>query len=106
MTDHRITLYVKVQPGAKSTEIVGLETIAHPATQQPIVALKLRLAAPPIDGKANQALCAYLAKLCGVPLRQVSLLSGEASKIKRLSIDAPQMIPEGLSIFVTHKKTG
>lgn len=89
-----IILYVKVQPGAKKTEIVGLETISHPANHQPLSVLKLRLAAPPVDGKANQALCAFMAELFAVPLRQVTLLSGETSKLKRLQIDAPQQIPE------------
>ncbi len=91
-----ITFYVKVQPGAKKTEIIGVETGNHPATQQPIAMLKLRLAAPPIDGKANQALCGFLAQLFGVPLRSVSLLSGDTSKIKRLQIESPQYIPDRL----------
>jgi uncharacterized protein (TIGR00251 family) len=94
MASDHVTLYVKVQPGAKKTEILGLATIAHPATQQPISALKLKLAAPPVDGKANLALCAFIAELYGVPLRQVTLLSGESSRIKRLQIDAPQLQPD------------
>ena len=90
----RIVLYVKVQPAAKKTEIIGLETISHPANHQPLTVLKLRLAAPPVDGKANQALCAFMAQLFAVPLRQVTLLSGDTNKLKRLQIDAPQQIPE------------
>ena len=89
-----VVFYVKVQPSAKKTEIVGLETISHPANHQPLSVLKLRLAAPPVDGKANQVLCAYMAQLFAVPLRQVTLLSGETSKLKRVQIEAPQQIPE------------
>ncbi|WP_210009175.1 DUF167 domain-containing protein [Aquirhabdus parva] len=85
--------FVKVQPNAKKTEILGLETINHPASNIPTSMLKIRLAAPPIDGKANQVLCAFIAKQFDVPLRQVTLQSGEASKIKRILVDQPKVIP-------------
>lgn len=89
----QLILYVKVQPAAKKTEIIGVETCAHPASGAPTAMLKVRLAAQPVDGKANQALCAFFAKLCDVPLRNVSLLSGETSKIKRIQIDRPKVKP-------------
>ena len=92
----QLILYIKVQPAAKKTEIIGFETFAHPASGAPTPMLKVRLAAPPVDGKANQALCAFFAKLCDVPLRNVTLLSGETSKIKRIQIDHPQSVPEVL----------
>ena len=62
--DGSVTLALYVQPGAKKTEFVGLHGEA----------MKVRLAAPPVDGKANRALCAFLADFCGVPksaVRQV-----------------------------------
>lgn len=86
-------LYIKVQPAAKKTEIIGFETFAHPASGVPTSMLKVRLAAPPIDGKANQALCVFFAKLCDVPLRNVTLLSGETSKIKRIQIERSKIFP-------------
>ena len=89
----QLILYLKVQPAAKKTEIIGFETFAHPASGAPTSMLKVRLAAPPIDGKANHALCAFFAKLCDVPMRNVSLLSGETSKIKRIQINHPKAIP-------------
>jgi len=92
----QLTLYIKVQPAAKKTEIVGFETVAHPASGAPTPMLKVRLAAPPVDGKANQALCAFFAKLCDVPMRNVNLLSGETSKIKRIQIVQPKAIPSAL----------
>lgn len=92
LPEHLI-LYIKVQPAAKKTEIIGFETFSHPASGAPTSMLKVRLAAPPVDGKANQALCAFFAKLCDVPMRNVTLLSGETSKIKRIQINHPKLIP-------------
>jgi len=92
----QLILLVKVQPAAKKTEIIGFEMTEHPASGKPVQMLKIRLAAPPIDGKANQALCVFLAKLCDVPLRNVTLLSGETSKIKRILIDRPKIMLQWL----------
>jgi len=64
------------KPGARKTEVAGLHGEA----------LKIRLAAPPVDGKANAALLAFLAQACGVPKSAVSLLSGETSRSKRVRI--------------------
>jgi uncharacterized protein YggU (UPF0235/DUF167 family) len=49
-------------------------------------ALSLRLAAPPVDGAANEALCRYLAELLNVSRSCVTLRSGEASRIKQVHI--------------------
>lgn len=89
----QLILLVKVQPAAKKTEIIGVEMVVLPASGKPVKMIKIRLAAPPIDGKANQAFCTFLAKLCDVPLRNVTLLSGETSKIKRVLIEKPNVIP-------------
>jgi uncharacterized protein (TIGR00251 family) len=69
-----ITLYV--QPGAKKTEIVG----------EFDGALKLRVLAPPVEGKANAAVLAFIGKRCGVSKSAVSLISGELSRHKRVRI--------------------
>ncbi len=71
-----LTLSLHIQPGAKKTEIAGL----HGNT------LKIRLAAPPVDGKANECLVAFLAKELEVPQAQVELASGATSRRKRLRI--------------------
>ncbi len=45
-----------------------------------------RLAAPPVEGAANAALVPLVAKMFGVPKRDVTLIAGETSRLKRLSI--------------------
>ena len=74
--DGGLILTLHVQPGAKRTGFAGLHGGA----------VKLRLAAPPVDGKANAALCAFLAEICGAPKSDVQLLSGETSRAKRVRI--------------------
>jgi uncharacterized protein (TIGR00251 family) len=80
-----IILTVHVQPGAKRTEAAGLHGDA----------LKIRLAAPPVDGQANEALIAFLAEAFGVPKRQVELISGHASRSKRVRVTGARSRPDG-----------
>jgi uncharacterized protein (TIGR00251 family) len=76
----RITLNLHIQPGAKKTEVAGLYGDA----------LKIRLAAPPVDGKANAALIGFVADRLGLPKASVTLKSGQTSRRKVLeAIDAP-----------------
>jgi len=81
-----ITLTLHVQPGAKRSEITGL----HGA------ALKIRLAAPPIEGRANEALLKFIAGLFDVPLRQVELKQGGQSRHKVVAITGSNIEPESL----------
>ncbi|MEI7455918.1 MAG: DUF167 domain-containing protein [Nitrosomonadales bacterium] len=81
-----ITLTLHVQPGAKRCEISGLHGEA----------LKLKLAAPPIDGRANEALVKYIAGLFEVPIRQVELKQGAQSRHKVLAITGSLINPESL----------
>ena len=74
--DGSLVVSLHIQPGAKKTEVAGLHGEA----------LKIRLAAPPVDGKANAALVAFLAKTCGVPRSAVALVSGETSRSKRVRL--------------------
>lgn len=71
-----VTLRLHIQPGAKKTEVAGLHGDA----------LKVRLAAPPVDGKANACLIEFLAERLNVAKSDVRLLSGETSRAKRLRI--------------------
>ena len=71
-----VTLRLHIQPGAKKTEVAGLHGEA----------LKIRLAAPPVDGKANACLIAFLAKQFGVAKAAISLVSGETSRAKRVHV--------------------
>ena len=72
-------LLLYVQPGAKRTEFAGL----HGGR------IKLRLAAPAHEGRANEALVEFLAGYYGVPRRNVSIASGARSRIKRVVIERP-----------------
>lgn len=49
-------------------------------------ALKIRLNAPPVDGKANEALIDFLSEVLDIPQRQLTLLSGQASRKKRVAV--------------------
>jgi len=55
--------------------------------------IKLRLTAPPVDGKANRHLTRYLSKLFKVPKGQVIILSGETGREKRVRIVGPRVLP-------------
>jgi uncharacterized protein (TIGR00251 family) len=70
------TLTLHIQPGAKRTEVAGLHGDA----------LKLRLAAPPVDGKANAALLAFLAERLALPKSALTLKSGQTSRRKVVDV--------------------
>lgn len=81
-----LTLTLHVQPGAKRTGAAGLHGNA----------LRIRLAAPPVEGKANRALIAWLAQAFEVPERRVRLLRGEKSREKVVEISGSARGPEVL----------
>ena len=74
--DGRITLTLHIQPGAKKTETAGLHGDA----------LKIRLAAPPVEGKANEALIKFIAEALKLPKSAVNLKSGQTSRRKVLEV--------------------
>jgi uncharacterized protein (TIGR00251 family) len=71
-----VTLAVRAQPGAKKTAIAGI--YGEGATVQ----LKIAVQAPPVEGRANEALIRFLAETFGVAKRSVELVSGEVSRSK------------------------
>lgn len=71
-----VTLSVRAQPGAKKTAIVGIYGEGEAAQ------LKVAVQAPPVEGRANEALIAFLAEMFGIPKRSVELVSGELSRSK------------------------
>jgi len=81
-----ITLTLHIQPGAKRSEMAGLHGDA----------LKIRLAAPPIEGRANEALLRFIADSFGVPLRQIELLRGAQSRHKMVKVMGSKVEPETL----------
>jgi uncharacterized protein (TIGR00251 family) len=58
--------------------------------------LKLRIAAPPVDGEANAELIAFLAKQFGVPRREVTVIRGESARTKTVRICKPGRLPDAL----------
>jgi uncharacterized protein (TIGR00251 family) len=70
------TFAVRVVPRAGRTGIAGVRNDA----------LLVRLAAPPVDGAANDALVAFLASLLDCPRRDVAIVSGQASRDKRIAV--------------------
>jgi uncharacterized protein YggU (UPF0235/DUF167 family) len=71
----RLTL--KVRPGARETRFAGKLGEAW----------KLQVAAPPVDGKANEAIVRFLAKLAGVPAAGVRIVSGFAGSTKIVELE-------------------
>ncbi len=70
------TIAVRAQPGAKRTKIVGVYGEGANA------ALKIAVQAPPVEGRANEALIEFLAGTLGVARNKITLLSGELSRGK------------------------
>ncbi|QEC53850.1 hypothetical protein EDD80_10818 [Anseongella ginsenosidimutans] len=71
-----VILFLHIQPGASTTEVAGLYGDS----------LKIRVHAPPVDGKANKALLDFLTKLFDVPRSRVQLLKGETGRKKSVLI--------------------
>jgi uncharacterized protein (TIGR00251 family) len=86
--DGSLTLQIQAQPGAKATAVVGIYGDGNEAR------LKIALAAPPVDGKANAVLRAFLADAFGVAQRNVTLLRGESGRKKLVRIEAPTRRPD------------
>lgn len=62
--------------------------------------LRVRLTAPPVEGRANKALLRYLAKILGVAPSRLSLLSGEKGRRKRVSVSGlrPEQVRRRLGL--------
>jgi uncharacterized protein (TIGR00251 family) len=74
--DHAL-LPVRVQPRAKRTQVAGEREGA----------VVIRIAAPPVDGKANAALCRLVAERAGVPKGAVSVVRGESGRDKLVRVE-------------------
>ena len=71
-----VTLAVRAQPGAKKTAITGTYG------EGPAAQLKIAVHAPPLEGRANQALVAFLAETFRVPKNAIELTTGGSSRSK------------------------
>lgn len=74
--DGSLTFPVRVVPRAKKNEIVGVEGGV----------LRVRIAAPPVRGKANEVLVEFLAQALGVRKRQVEIIRGQRARNKTIRV--------------------
>jgi uncharacterized protein (TIGR00251 family) len=82
--DEDLILRIRVQPRSSQegfAEVLGDQ-------------IKLRINAPPVDGKANTQIIRYLSKLFRVPRNQVEILLGETGRDKRVKISRPRDTPD------------
>ncbi len=84
-----VLLKIKVQPRASQNQIVGIMENT----------LKIRLTAPPVDGKANQICLKFLAEVLKIPRQQLELVSGQTSRQKTIRI-------KGLSLAQVQQSLG
>ena len=76
-----VRLAVQITPNAKKTEVIGVLDDA----------LKLKLQAPPVEGKANEALVRYLADVLEVPRSAVTITHGQTNKRKLIEVRSPNL---------------
>ena len=81
-----LVLNVQVQPGARTSEFVGLHGER----------IKLRIHAAPVDGRANAELQVFLCSSFNVNKNAVQIEQGESARAKSVRIKAPRMLPETL----------
>ena len=86
-----LILHCQLQPKASSNDIVGVQANK----------LKIRITAPPVDGKANAHLIKFLSKQFGVAKQHVQITSGESSRYKIIEISSPTKLPEHALIQTT-----
>ncbi|WP_438950913.1 DUF167 family protein [Porticoccus sp.] len=86
--DGCLLLRCRLQPRATKDEIVGLQGDR----------LKIRITAPPLDGRANQHLIALVSRWFGTPKSAVSLVQGETGRQKILRIEKPSRLPDEAAI--------
>ena len=76
MTDTKTIIRVRVLPRTSKNQIVGMDGGVF----------KVKLTAPPVEGKANKALVSFLAKKLGLPKRDIEIVSGEHSREKSIRV--------------------
>ena len=81
-----LILNLRIQPKASSNDLAEVMEDER----------KLRITAPPVDGKANKHIIALLSKMCKVAKGDVKIISGELGRHKRIRIRSPRQLPEGV----------
>lgn len=84
-----VLIVVHAQPGARESTFAGLHGEA----------IKVRLAAPAVEGKANKELLRFLGEAFGVPPSAVELLNGAGSRHKRVRVAGPRTWPPALAAW-------
>lgn len=88
-----IHIVVQIMPNAKRSEVIGVLDDA----------LKIRLQAQPIEGKANEALIRYIADMLDVPKSAVNITHGHTNKRKIIEIRAPHLTVDAATQIFLHK---
>jgi hypothetical protein len=83
------TLLVRVHPGARKNAVTGTHADA----------LKIALTAPPVDGKANDALIAFLAEALRLPRARIAIIAGLSSRTKTLRITGKSAAEVATALF-------
>jgi uncharacterized protein (TIGR00251 family) len=81
-----VRLSVRITPNARKNEVIGVLDDA----------LKIKLQAPPIEGRANEALISFIAERFNLPQRAVSIVQGHLGKHKLLDVDRPGLTLEAV----------
>ncbi len=83
-TKEGVMVTVRVTPRARRDGIAGTTEITD--TQGPACAFAVRVAAPPVDGAANQATIRLLARTCRLPASSFEIVSGDSGRVKRILV--------------------
>ena len=83
------TVSVRVHPGARRSAVSGIHSGA----------VKISLTTPPVDGRANEALIAFVAELLGIPRGRVSLVAGMTGRAKVLRITGKNAVEVRAALF-------
>ena len=74
--DGAVLLRVLIQPRASKNELVGIHGDC----------LKIRVTSPPVEDQANKKLCTFLSKLIGIGKKQIEIVGGHKTKVKKVRI--------------------
>jgi uncharacterized protein (TIGR00251 family) len=85
------TITIRVHPGARRNAVTGIHDEA----------VKIALTAPPVDGKANEALIAFLADTLRLPRARIAIVSGLISRTKLLRITGKNAAEVSAALFPT-----
>jgi uncharacterized protein (TIGR00251 family) len=83
------TLAVRIHPGARKNGVTGVHAEA----------VKIALTAPPVDGKANEALIAFLAETLRLPRARIAIVSGATSRTKTIRITGKSAAEVAAALF-------